>query len=54
MIAMIGFCLLKLEFTPLEFETYNTPPFQGLIGRLEFTPLEFETCVFEKSPLVKL
>ena len=34
---------LRLEFTPLEFETYNTGKSKTMQSKLEFTPLEFET-----------
>ena len=32
-----------LEFTPLEFETYDPADKHLALERLEFTPLEFET-----------
>ena len=36
----------KLEFTPLEFETFGGLHIIGIFIKLEFTPLEFETVSF--------
>ena len=41
----IGFLVL-LEFTPLEFETYQSLGGDVNAQQLEFTPLEFETSPF--------
>ena len=44
------YILVRLKFTPLEFETEDdttTPPIDDL---LKFTPLEFETKVAQACP----
>ena len=39
---------LRLEFTPLEFETAIDLSLDSFLELLEFTPLEFETLGIEK------
>ena len=45
---------MKLEFTPLEFETLMTAHTAKGAGVLEFTPLEFETHIQSHLPKVFL
>ena len=40
--------MLKLEFTPLEFETDYEKDKIYYQEKLEFTPLEFETLIYQR------
>ena|GEM_PF-5143722 len=43
MLVKSGYIASKLEFTPLEFETWIAQTKHFIAKLLEFTPLEFET-----------